>query len=201
MQRLRIILPVIVLTVLTAVPSVTLAESTDPASVMEAFNDAATDPDAAMRLLAEDVTIRIVPPPPGQSGVWTGKEEARGFLEFTKAQDVRRELVGTWRVEGSRVSGTVTVTNNDFAAWGVAPVEHTLEAVVEDGEITSWTSTMSLAERERVGAARAAHQPGTMPAAGAGGSAPSSGVYLMLLLGGLALALGLTLRLARVRIR
>jgi hypothetical protein len=168
---------------------------------MEAFNDAAADPEAAIRLLADDVTIRIVPPPPGQSGVWTGKEEARGFLEFTKAQNVERELVGAWQVEGNTVSGTVMVTNKDFTAWGVAPVEHTLEAVVDDGEITSWTSTMSPAERERVGAARAAYQPETMPGAGAGGSAGGSGASPMFALGGLALALGLGLRLARARLR
>ncbi|MDP9379708.1 MAG: hypothetical protein M3Q29_06080 [Chloroflexota bacterium] len=201
MHRLFVTIAVTVVALIAAPTSVVFAQASDPATVMESFNDAATDPDAAMPLLAEDVTIRIVPPPPGQSGVWTGKEQARGFLEFTKAQNVRRELVGTWRVEGNSVSGTVMVTNKDFTAWGVAPVEHTLKAVVEDGEITSWTSTMSPAERERVAAARAVHQPGAMPDAGAGGSAGSSGTYPMLVLGGLSLALGLALRLARARIR
>ncbi len=201
MHRLFVTIAVTVVALIAAPTSVVFAQASDPATVMESFNDAATDPDAAMPLLAEDVTIRIVPPPPGQSGVWTGKEQARGFLEFTKAQNVRRELVGTWRVEGNSVSGTVMVTNKDFTAWGVAPVEHTLKAVVEDGEITSWTSTMSPAECERLGAARAAQQPGSMPGAGAGGSARSSDVYPMLTLGGLVLALGLVLRLTRVRIR
>jgi hypothetical protein len=175
------------------------AQESDPASVMEAFNEAAADPSAAVQLLADDVTIRIIPAPPGQSGVWTGMEEVREFLEFTKAQDVRRELVGAWHVEGNTVSGMVMVTNKDFTAWGVAPVEHTLEAVVEDGEIKAWTSIMSPAERERVGAARATQQPGSMPSTGAGGSAGTGGGFAMFALVGLALALGFVLQLARAR--
>lgn len=200
-HRLLVTIMAIVVAILAAPSSALYAQASDPASVMEDFNEAATDPEAAMQYLADDVTIRIIPPPPGQSGVWTGKEEARGFLEFTKSQDVRRELVGTWSVDGNTVSGTVMVTNKDFTALGVAPVEHTLDAIVEDGQITSWTSTMSPAERERVGAAVAARQPGTMPSTGAGGSAGSSGANPMFVIGGLVLALGLTLRLARARIR
>ena len=198
MHRLFVTIAAIVVAITAASSSTVFAQESDPASVMGAFNDAATDPEAAMQYLADDVTIRIIPPPPGQSGVWTGKE-ARGFLEFTKAQDVRRELVGTWSVDGNTVSGTVMVTNKDFTAWGVAPVEHTLEAVVEDGEIKTWTSIMSPGERERVGAARSAQQPGSMPSTGAGGSAGSSDTYSMFVLGGLALALGLVLQLARAR--
>ena len=199
MHRLFVTIAAIVVAITAASSSTVFAQESDPASVMGAFNDAATDPEAAMQYLADDVTIRIIPPPPGQSGVWSGKEKARGFLEFTKAQDVRRELVGTWSVDGNTVSGTVMVTNKDFTAWGVAPVEHTLEAVVEDGEIKTWTSIMSPGERERVGAARSAQQPGSMPSTGAGGSAGSSDTYSMFVLGGLALALGLVLQLARAR--
>ncbi|MDP9351469.1 MAG: nuclear transport factor 2 family protein [Chloroflexota bacterium] len=201
MHRLFVTTAALVVAIIAAAPSGGYAQASDPVSVMEAFNDAATDPEAAVQYLADDVTIRIIPPPPGRSGVWTGKEEARGFLEFTKSQDVRHDLVGTWQVEGNTVSGTVMVSTKDFTALGVAPVEHTLEAVVEDGEITSWTSTMSRAERERLGAVRSAQQPGSMPGASAGGSARSSGVYPMLTLGGLVLALGLVLRLTRVCIR
>ncbi len=190
-----------VVAIIAAPSSAVYAQASDPASVMEAFNNAAADPEAALQYLADDVTIRILPPPPGQSGVWTGNQEARGFLGFTQAQDVRRELVGNWQVEGNRVSGTVMVTNKDFLAWGVAPVQHTLEAVVENGKITAWTSIMSPSERERVGAARAAQQPGAMPGTGAGGSAGMSGGFTMLALGGLVLALGLVLRLARARVR
>ena len=201
MHRLFVTIAAIVVAITEASPSTVFAQESDPESVIGAFNDAATDPEAAMQYLADDVTIRIIPPPLGQSGVWTGKEEARGFLEFTKAHNVRRELVGTWSVDGNTVSGTVMVTNKDFPALGVAPVEHTLDAIVEDGQITSWTSTMSPAERERVGAAVAARQPGTMPSTGAGGSAGSSGANPMFVIGGLVLALGLALRLARARIR
>ncbi len=201
MHRLFVTTMAMVVGIIAAPSSAVYAQASDPVSVMEAFNNASTDPEVALQYLADDVTIRILPPPPGQSGVWKGMEEVRRYFEFVKAQNGRRELVGTWRVEGNRVSGTVMVTTRDFIAWGVEPVEHTIEAVVEDGKITAWTSIMSPAERERVGAVRAAHQPGAMPGTGAGGSAGISGGFAMLALGGLALALGLVLRLARARVR
>lgn len=200
MQRLFVGIAAIGLIALTGLSSSALARESDPTSVVEGFNNAVADPEAGLQFLTDDVTIRIIPPPPGQSGVWTGKEEARGFLEFTKAQNVKRERVGAWQVEGNRVSGTVMVTNKDFTTWGVAPVEHTLKAVVENGEIKSWTSIMSPAERDTVRAARDAYQPGAMPGAGGGGSAGMSGAFLLLPLGGLVVALGLALRLARQRI-
>lgn len=200
MHRLIVTITAIIVAIIAGPASAVFAQASDPASVMDAFNNASTDPEAAVQLLAEDVTLRIVPPPPGQTGVWTGMEEAREFLGFTKAQNVRRELVGAWHVDGATVSGTVLVTNRDFTALGVAPVEHTLEAVVEDGEIKAWTSTMSPAERERVGAALAARQPGRMPSTGGGGSAGTRNGFSMFALAGIALSLGLALRLARARI-
>jgi hypothetical protein len=150
--------------------STVLAQDTDPASIMHEFSITAVgDPDAALALLAEDVTIQIVPPPPGQSGVWSGLDEARGFLQFTQQQNAQRELVGEWEVEGNNVRGTVMVTANQLVAWGVAPVEHVLEATVENGKITSWSSMMTPAEQERVAAARGDAAMPDLPATGHGG--------------------------------
>jgi hypothetical protein len=194
MKRTSLILGISIIAALAALPFAALAQD-DPASIMHDFSVThAQNAEAALDLLADDVTIRIIPPPPGQSGVWTGKEEARGFFGFVQAQDARRELQGEWQVDGNDVRGSVMVTARQLTEWGVAPVEHILEAVIEDGKIVSWTSTMTPEEQERVAAARdAAGVPQVPPQTG--GPLDRFGVQATLLaLGILALAVGFGLR-------
>ena len=195
MKRLLLTIAAIVVTLLVARPGWVRAQVTDPASVMDAFIAAIRDTERAIQVLADDVTIRVVPPPHGQTGVWTGKEGAGQFLAFTQAQNARRQLVGGWQVSGNTVSGTVMMTSNNLAALGLGAVEFRLEAVVENGKITSWTQMLAPHEQQRVAAAM--QQPQTLPTTGEHISANAS--LWLLAVGGLVLLLGLALRYRRVR--
>jgi hypothetical protein len=153
------------------------AQAGDPASIVTAFNAAVLDPAAQMGMITDDVVIKIVPPPAGTTGVWTGKAEAQNFFAFVKGKNVHRELTGSWQVTGDTVTGTVIVTNNDFTAWNVGAVQHQLDFVVQGGKIKSFTTTMAPSERPRVMAAAQAYQaahsgqaPTGMPQTGAGNS-------------------------------
>lgn len=195
MKRLFPTIVVIVVAMLAALPREVLAQPTDPAAVMAAFSTATPDPEAQAQLLADDVTIRIA----FDGRVWTGKEQGRQFLELMKTVNARRQLVGSWQVAGNTVSGTAMVTNKNFDAWGVGQIEHTLEAVVENGKIRSWTATMAPSEQPRVTAARdaATQPPAALPVTG--GNAGAQARVWLLALAGLIVAFGLALRHARVR--
>lgn len=144
------------------------AQPSDPAAVLIAWEKVAfgstQDIDAALALMTDDAVLRVVPPPAGTPGVWIGKAEIRQALQFNKEQNVKRENVGSPRVEGNKVTITAMVTNNYLVMLGVAPVEHTTEAEVEGGKIKSYTSTMAPSERGRVAAAAAAYQQAHQPA-------------------------------------
>ncbi len=175
-----------------------------PAAVVDAYLAALGQPDAQINLVTDDVTLRIIPPPPGTPGVWSGKEQAAAFFAFSKGQNPHVERVGRWQVSGDHVSGTVLVLNNDFRKWQVGAVQHQYEFVVQDGKIQSWTGTMAPSERSRVRAAAqayaAAHPapaPPGMPATGA----PLGLLPLSIGLGLLLLTLGLGLRRRNVRVR
>src|SRR5690242_16269224 len=95
-------------------------QAADPAAVADAYIAVtALDPEARLNMVTDDVTLRIVPPPPGTTGVWSGKAQARDNFEFSKSQNVHEELVGSWQVTGDTAIGTVLVTVNDFRKWGV----------------------------------------------------------------------------------
>jgi hypothetical protein len=203
-RRLLAILVIALALALSAFPSRIRAQGSDPVSVWTAFNEAssgATNPDAALALVADDITIRVDPPTPANpSGIWTGKEGARAFVQMAASQNPRRELIGQWQVNGDKLSGTIKITNNNFRQWGVGAVEHTLEAVVQGGKLKSVLVSMSPAERPRVAAAQAAAQqaPQTMPKTG-GTMLPDA--TPLLVLGGLALVTGLALKVSAARRR
>ena len=174
------------------------AQPTDPVSVVTTYVREFPG-DAALDLLSDDAVITIIPPPPGTSGVWTGKEEIRSKLvPFARGQNARAEIVGSPVVEGNKVTARVMVQANDFRRLGVGPVEHRYEVVVEGGKIKSETATMIPSERERVAAAAAAAaqqaqagQPAGMPRTGA----PYQALPIALLFAILAVAAGLLRKL------
>src|SRR4051794_15882310 len=135
-------------------------QASDPVAVVDAWL-AASDPAALLNMVTDDVTLRIVPPPPGTPGVWSGKDQTRELFEFGRGQNGHVELVGSWQVTGNIVSGTVSgtvlVTVNDFRKSGVGAVQHQYDFVVQDGKIKSWTGTMAEFERPRVQAAAQAY--------------------------------------------
>jgi hypothetical protein len=115
------------------------------------------NPEAQLNMVTDDITISIVPPPPGTPGVWSGKAQAAGYFAFAKSQNPRVQRVGAWQVSGANVTGTVMVTVNDFLKWNIGAVQHQYDFVLQDGKVKSATSTMALSERPRVAAAAQAY--------------------------------------------
>jgi MYXO-CTERM domain-containing protein len=176
-------------------------QASDPAAVVDAYLAGGGNPEAQLKMVTDDFTIRIVPPPPGTLGVWSGKAQAAGYFAFAKSQNPRVQRVGAWQVSGANVAGTVLVTVNDFLKWNIGAVQHQYEFVVQDGKIKSLTATMAPAERPRVQAAAqayaAAHPapaPPGMPTTGQ----PQDAAPLLVAMGLLLLALGATFRRRRV---
>ena len=144
--------------------------ATDPASVLLAFEKSVgVDVDAGLALLADTATLRITPPPQGTTGSWTGKDELRQALQYSKDHLVKRDIVGTPQVDGNKVTDMVSTTNDFFVMIGVAPVQFSTEATVEGGKVTSFATTITPSEGARVGAAAQAYQ-----AAHAAPAAPTS---------------------------
>ena len=55
-------------------------QAADPIAVVNAYLAAANNPEAQINMVTDDVMLSIVPPPPGTTGVWSGKEQAARFL-------------------------------------------------------------------------------------------------------------------------
>jgi len=135
------------------------AQTTDPVAVVDAYRIAwGNNIEAALAVLADDAVLNVVPPPPGTPGLWTGKEEIRQFMESALKQNPVHERVGSATVDGDKVTMTVMILNNNFRKWGIGPVEHTYEAVVQGGKIKSLIVTMAPSERPRVAAAAQAYE-------------------------------------------
>lgn len=179
---------------------------TDPASVLAAFEKTVgVDVDAGLALMADDAVLSVNPPPQGQPSTWTGKDKIREALTYAKGYHVKREVVGAPQVNGNKATDTVLTTNDFFLMIGVAPVQFTTEATIDNGKITSFVSNIVPSEGGRVAAAAKAFQaahaapaPTGMPQTGTG--APVSTILLGLLMMALFLVTaGLVLRRSRSR--
>jgi hypothetical protein len=199
MKKLVTMITLGVLCILALSPVGAAAQTTDPVAVVDAFRAAVGhDTAAGVALVTDDAVVSIVPPPPNTSGVWTGKEQVRQYLEFSVMKNGVHERKGDARVEGDKVTMTVMVLNDDFRQWGIAAVEHTYDAVVQGGKIKSITITMAVAERARVRAAAEAYMaaqggqpPAGMPRTGGEQSLP---FLLLTAISMLAALVGLGLR-------
>lgn len=129
--------------------------------------------------------VTIVPPPEG-TGVFTGKEEIRGWYEgLTGAKGIA--TVGDCQVDGETVTCLNTYTDDELLAMGADLLEGEWVGIVRDGTIQSYTFTMT---PESI--AKLPPPPEAVPVTG--GPAPSSyGSTLLLVLGGLAILGGLGL--------
>lgn len=174
-------------------------QATDPVAVADAFHAAQKNNAAAgLALLADDAVVRVVPPPPNTpNGTWTGKEQLRQYMEFSVVQDTTIERIGSAQVEGDKATITVMVLVNDFRQWGLSAVEHSVEVVVQNGKIKSYTTTMALAERDRVRAAAeayfAANPPAGMPRTGGEQSVSGSLLITLAMLAMLSVLVGFSL--------
>ena len=136
------------------------AQAADPVSVVDAFHASVDDIDAALALLADDVVIELIPPPPNTTGKWTGKEEVKAFYVWKNSMNQRRMREGDAQVStdaaGTLVTGNVGVTSDTFRMWGVGSVRHTFKAVVENGKLKHYVGQITPEEAKRVTAARLA---------------------------------------------
>src|SRR5687767_13785101 len=93
-----------------------LMQAGDPVAVVDAFDAAGDDIEAALALLTDDVVIELLPPPPNTPGIWKGKEGAREFFKWKNSGNQRRMRAGDAVVvsdrEGFRVTGNVGVASD-----------------------------------------------------------------------------------------
>jgi hypothetical protein len=179
------------------------AQADDPLTVFNNFIDwRATNPEAALGIVTDDIVIQIVPAPPGTTGIWTGKQQVAMWMQFVKSQFISQELVGEPQVDGNKVIATYMVYVNDFRMWGIGPVRHNFDAVVEGGKVKSFTASIAPEERQRVANAAQAFAQSQSPAqAPAGmprtGAAQDALFQALALAAALAAVAGLAVRRAR----
>jgi hypothetical protein len=115
----------------------------DPLAVIQAFDAAceANDLDGVMAFFADGAIVTLLPPPPSDPGIYRGKQQIRSsqeqLLQHFHAAIRNRE------VTGDRVTWEATVWSDFFRRMGLANVEDTVEAVIHDGKITSFTVTIA----------------------------------------------------------
>jgi len=112
----------------------------DPASVIRAVYAAveAKDIDAAAELLADDVVLTLIPPPPGLDGVFIGKEAVRGWYEVLAEGNGRSEIVDV-TVSGNRATSRLKFWGDSFVAMGIAPAEFDGVNIAQNGKLKSAT--------------------------------------------------------------
>ena len=150
--------------VLLALPVALYAQEPDPMSIINSWVEAlnAGDIDAALSYLADDAVVKIVPPAPGTSGVFTGQEEIRGWYETVVGQQGVTTL-SDCQVDGESVTCVNTYAEDSFRSLGIDSVVGEWVAVMREGKLQSYTFTMS---DESLAALMAAMTPPVMPETG-----------------------------------
>jgi hypothetical protein len=188
MKRSRFVL--MVLLVVFAFPVALYAQEADPATVVDAAIDAwnAADVDALKALFADEAVVYF----PDWDETITGREQIDAWIEALAASNFAIEPEST-QVEGDTVTVVAKVWADESRATGIAPLVTTDVYTVQDGLITSQTSTLSEESAAKLMAAMAAMEPEMMPETG-GEALPAYTVLMVL--GGLAVlgGLGLVLR-------
>ena len=155
---------VMVSVVLLALPGVLCAQESDPLSVVNAWVAAlnAGDIDGALSYVADDAVVTIVPPAPGTSGVFTGKEEIRGWYEAIVGEHGVTTL-SDCQVDGETVTCVNTYTADSITAMGLDSLVAEWVAVVRDGKLQSYSWTIT---EESLATLMAAMPPETMAETG-----------------------------------
>lgn len=186
------IVALMALVVMLGLPSMLYAQETDPLSVVNAWHDALNgyELDAALSYMADGGVVTIVPPLAGGSGVYSGKEEIRGFWEGMVAANFSCVL-SDCQVEGETVTCINVYTDDGLKAMGVDSIEGEWVATVQDGKIQSYTLTIS-----EESLAKFPPPPESLAETG-GGALP--GYALVVTLGSLAVTSGLGVQWLRRR--
>jgi ketosteroid isomerase-like protein len=120
-----------------------MTRTADPLAVVQAFDAAceANDVDRVMEFFADDAVVTLLPPLPPDPGIYSGKQQIRASQEQLLQQF--RAVIRNRAVAGDRVTWEATVWSDFFRRMGLASIEDTVEAVVQDGKITSFTVTIA----------------------------------------------------------
>ena len=140
-----------VATFLTLVgPGQALAQTTDPASVVDAFDATlnAGNVEATLALFAPDAVIRT------QGGTYRGTAQIRSLLSELVAQHISFDSANH-QVNGDTEKHSSNVSRDDWRSWGIAWLDATAEVVVQGGKIRSFTVTYTPDSLERLQAAQA----------------------------------------------
>jgi LPXTG-motif cell wall-anchored protein len=171
------------------------AQESDPAAVVKAA-EAATNAhnlDAAMAHFTDDAVVKIIPAPPGTSGVYTGAQEIRAWLQDLFAQNFTLEVT-ILQVAGDTVMTRTKTYADPTRQLGIAPLEGTEQYTIQNGKIKELTFTFT---NESLAKLQAALAPQSMPRTG-GDTSPIN--MLLVALGSLAILSGLGVALLRRRL-
>ncbi len=182
MRSYPILIAVLSMSLLLTFPLVAAAQGADPESVVRGYYAAvnAHDLDAAMVYFADNVEARIQPPPPNSTGIVTGKQQYRAFVQGEIADNVHVDLAGL-QVAGDTVTLSAMISQDSLRKRGLAPIEYRGTYVVQGGLITSIISTATAQTLAKLQAAsRVAQVPSRMPGTGGGAASESLPIRLVL---------------------
>ena len=110
--------------------------SPSPSKVVAEFDAAITagNLDAAMNMVADNVEVTD---PTGAKV--NGKADTRAMFDAWAQKHGTCELVGTRQTEGNKVTWMGKVASDDLTKLGVAPLEVSHEAMIDQGKIVSMT--------------------------------------------------------------
>lgn len=86
-------------------------------------------------------------------------EELKPFVEDLVAKNTTLSLVGQYKVEGERVSGLTSLSNDEYGKLGVTPVEASFAATVVKGKLTAAALALTPEAQAKIeGAVALAHK-------------------------------------------
>lgn len=133
-------------------------ETSTAEAIVQGFIEAqnAGDVEGALSLLADDAVVQIIPPPePAGVGIFTGKEEIRGWYEFLSEGHGSNELSNV-QVNGDQVTALIRFSDAGLKQMGVDFLDYEWAVTVKDGKIQGYAVTVTEESMEKLMAALAA---------------------------------------------
>ena len=90
---------------------------------------------------ADDAVYVALPPPPGTTGVFAGRNAIAGLATGVAERNLRVDFTD-FHVSGDSATFTALITEDNFTAVGVAPIEFAGTVTVQDGKIMAETLIM-----------------------------------------------------------
>ena len=153
-------LPLFLLLMMLSVSSCQPAadETSTVEAIVQGFIEAlnAGDVEGALAFLADDAVVQLIPPPePAGEGVFTGKEEIRGWYEIM-AEGQGFNTLSNVSVNGDQVTALIRFSDEGLKQMGVDFLDNEWAATIKDGKIQGYTATVTGESMEKLMAALAA---------------------------------------------